>query len=191
MRRKSFIKQFGLGSGMVLLGPTLGFLQSCEYKPIMRTELSLSDIVFLDEIGETIIPATQESDGAKATNIGQFILLMYKDCMPSEEQTILVDGINELDIRTVNTFQTSFMAAKPDQRKELLGLLQQEAIVYKKKQENAVKPLPHYFELLKSLTLHGYFTSEIGMTQAREYLPVPGKYESCISYKKGDKLWAL
>jgi hypothetical protein len=48
----------------------------------------------------------------------------------------------------------------------------------------------HYFGLMKQLTLLGYFTSEIGATQALRYLAVPGKYEGCIPYNKGDKAWA-
>jgi len=48
----------------------------------------------------------------------------------------------------------------------------------------------HFFELFKDLTISGYFTSEIGATQARQYQAVPGKYQGCIPYKKGDKPWA-
>jgi len=38
--------------------------------------------------------------------------------------------------------------------------------------------------------LLGYFTSEAGCTKALRYIPVPGKYVGCISYRKGDKAWA-
>ena len=48
----------------------------------------------------------------------------------------------------------------------------------------------HYFALMKQLTLLGYFTSKEGMTKALRYNPVPGRYEGCIDYKKGDKLFA-
>ena len=40
------------------------------------------------------------------------------------------------------------------------------------------------------LTLLGYFTSEIGSKQARRYVAVPGRFEGCIPYKKGDKAFA-
>ncbi len=42
----------------------------------------------------------------------------------------------------------------------------------------------------KALRLSGYFSSEIGMTQARNYIPLPRKFEVCISYQQGDKPWA-
>ncbi|HRN58498.1 MAG TPA: gluconate 2-dehydrogenase subunit 3 family protein [Agriterribacter sp.] len=43
---------------------------------------------------------------------------------------------------------------------------------------------------MKELTLLGYFTSEIGATQALRYIAVPGKYEGCVPYTKGDRAWA-
>jgi len=49
---------------------------------------------------------------------------------------------------------------------------------------------PHYFSMIKQLTLWGFFTSEPGATKALRYVAVPGKYEGCIPYKKGDKAWA-
>ena len=49
---------------------------------------------------------------------------------------------------------------------------------------------PHYFSLMKQLTLLGFFTSEVGATKALRYVPVPGRYEGCVPYKKGDKAFA-
>ena len=48
----------------------------------------------------------------------------------------------------------------------------------------------HYFRMIKELTLMGFFTSEVGATKALRYVAVPGKYEGCIPYNKGDKAWA-
>ena len=47
---------------------------------------------------------------------------------------------------------------------------------------------PHYFTMMKQLTLWGYFTSKEGMMQALKYVPVPDHYDACIDYKKGDKI---
>jgi hypothetical protein len=51
----------------------------------------------------------------------------------------------------------------------------------KKKEDPA-----HYFRTIKDLTLWGYFTSEIGATQALRFVEYPGKYTT-IDYKKGDR----
>jgi hypothetical protein len=48
----------------------------------------------------------------------------------------------------------------------------------------------HYFRMMKELALLGYFTSEIGCTQAQRYEETPGKWEPCTPYTKGEPAWA-
>lgn len=190
MKRKVFLNRLGLGVGGAILLPSISLLQSCSYEPKIRTTITQADVPFLDEIGETIIPTTDSSPGAKATNIGAYMVLMYGDCMPMEEQGIFLNGINELDTRAVKLYSDSFLDIDAAKKLELLETLQTEAEAYALQNENVVDAEPHYFNILKNLTLSGYFSSEIGMTQAREYLPLPGKFEACISYNQGDKVWA-
>ena len=80
------------------------------------------------------------------------------------------------------------MEATPEQRHDLLVALDKEQKEFqsKKKPEES----SHYFRMMKELTLWGFFTSEIGATQALRFVAVPGRYEGCIPYKKGDKAWA-
>ena len=190
MKRKEFLNRLSLGTGAAMILPSISFLQSCEYKPQIRTALTEADIPLLDEIGETIIPVTDDSPGAKAADIGAYMLLMYQDCMPAEEQVIFVDGLNELDNKAAKHFSSFFIDAKPEEKLNLLQTLQAETEDYYLKMEGAEDIPAHYFQLMKGLTLLGYFSSEIGMTQAREYRPVPGKFEACIPYSKDVKPWA-
>lgn len=190
MKRNEFLNRLYLGTSAAVLLPSASILQGCEYKPITRTALTEADIPLLDEIGETIIPTTTSSPGAKATNIGEYVLLIYKDCMPAEEQVIFVEGVNALDAYSANYFEGSFIKADATQRLKLMEDLQKEAIAYNLKMEGSEKPLPHYFDILKGMIISGYFSSEIGMTQAREYLPLPGNFEACIHYNEDDKPWA-
>ncbi len=190
MKRKVFINRLTLGTGGAILIPTIPLLQACQYQPKIRTQISEADISLLDEIGETIIPTTASSPGAKATEIGKYMLLMYDDCMPYEEQIIFVNGLNDLDARAAKRYSSSFKDAESSQKLALLEELQSEAVAYNLELDGADEIPIHYFDLIKGLTLSGYFSSEIGMTQAREYLPLPGKFEACISYRRGDKPWA-
>jgi hypothetical protein len=48
----------------------------------------------------------------------------------------------------------------------------------------------HYFRMMKELALLGYFTSEIGCTQAQRYVESPGRFDPCVPYTPGDKSWA-
>lgn len=190
MKRKAFLNRMALGTGGALLLPSLSLVQGCEYSPKVRKGLTEADITLLDEIGETIIPSTALSPGAKATNIGEYILLMYTDCMPLEEQMILLNGVNALDERAFQSMSSSFIAASDEEKLKLLEQLQVEADAYYLSMQDEEKVPVHYFSLLKNLTMTGYFTSKIGMTQARNYLPLPGRFEACIAYNPGDKPWA-
>jgi hypothetical protein len=48
----------------------------------------------------------------------------------------------------------------------------------------------HYFRMMKELALLGYFTSEIGVTQAQRYQEAPGRFDPCIEYKPGETSFA-
>ena len=48
----------------------------------------------------------------------------------------------------------------------------------------------HYFRMMKELAMLGYFTSEIGCTQAQRYVESPGRYDPCVPYKQREKAWA-
>jgi hypothetical protein len=93
--------------------------------------------------------------------------------------------LNDFSQKTNNK---SFMESSAQQKHDLLVQLDKEQRDYmkNKKQDDP----SHYFRMMKELTLLGYFTSEIGCTQARRYVETPGRFEGCIPYKKGDKAWA-
>jgi hypothetical protein len=45
--------------------------------------------------------------------------------------------------------------------------------------------------MMKELTLFGYFTSEVGCTQALNYLPIPGRYDACVDIDKNQKTYTF
>ncbi|MDP9179029.1 MAG: gluconate 2-dehydrogenase subunit 3 family protein [Gemmatimonadota bacterium] len=73
----------------------------------------------------------------------------------------------------------------PDQRQELA----QGADVSAASEITADAP-SHYFRMMKELALLGYFTSEIGCTQAQRYIESPGRFDPCTEYRPGEKAWA-
>ncbi|MDR6786381.1 hypothetical protein ABIE26_005100 [Pedobacter africanus] len=52
------------------------------------------------------------------------------------------------------------------------------------------KTEPRFFAIVRDLTLLGYFTSEIGATQAYSFVEIPGRYDGCVDLKPGQKVWA-
>ncbi len=81
-----------------------------------------------------------------------------------------------------------FLASTPEQRHDLLVDLDKEQKDYMHNKKDGDPK--HYFRMIKELTLWGYFTSEPGATKALRYVAIPGRYEGCIPYKKGEKAWA-
>ena len=141
---------------------------------------SAAQIAWLDEVAETILPET-DTPGAKAADTGAFIALMVIDTYSPEEQDAFLEGMTTLEGECRASFGTGFVAAAPADRLALLQRIDQE------RQEAAA---PHYFEAIKSLTVLGYFTSEIGYTQALRYVETPGRYDPCVEYQPGERLWA-
>jgi hypothetical protein len=52
------------------------------------------------------------------------------------------------------------------------------------------EPPAHFFRMMKELALLGYFTSEVGCTQALRYVESPGRFDPCAPYTPGEKAWA-
>jgi hypothetical protein len=145
-----------------------------------------ADQALLDEIGETIVPAT-DIPGAKAVNIGAFMTLMVRDCYNDSQHAVFAAGLGKINEACRAKCGCSFMEATPSQRTELANALDAEQRDYNK--AKAKGDPAHYFRMMKELAILGYFTSEIGCTQAVKYVEVPGAYHGDIPYKKGDRAW--
>ena len=190
MNRREALSSVALLLGGTIIGSEV-FLSGCTNmdKKIGSAGLNFSpdDISFLDEVGETIIPAT-DTPGAKEAKIGEFMHTIVRDCYAEKEQQIFIDGMGKLNEASKKMNGKSFLESSPAERKSLLTALDKEQKDYsaKKKPEDPA----HYFRMMKELTIWGYFSSEAGATKALRYIAVPGRYEGCVPYKKGDKAWA-
>ena len=83
------------------------------------------DVAFLDEIAETILPATQ-TPGAKAAKTGAFMALMVTESYSPAEQRVFFEGMKKVDEATLKLHKVSFMAATPQQRLAVLTTLDHE-----------------------------------------------------------------
>ncbi len=213
MDRREALSRVALIFGGTIIGAE-AFLSGCKTTPKKEGLFAADDIAFLDEVGDTILPTTAGSPGAKAAQIGQFMKVIVTDCYTEDDQRTFTDGIGKLNDAAKKKYDKSFMDMTSQQRTEFLIALDKEAKDHDKEiadraskmtdEEKHQRKLdldagtykrdpkddPHYFGMMKQLTLWGYFTSKPGATQALRYVAVPGSYQGCIPYKKGDKAWA-
>ncbi len=186
MNRREAVQHISLLLGGTIVGSTF-FLSGCKSDTSKEMAFTTNDAAYLDEIADTILPPTK-TPGAKAAKVGSFMIVMVNDCYDEKDQKIFHEGMGKLNDLSKKTYDKSFIESSPQQKHDLLVKLDNEQKDYmktKKKDDPS-----HYFRMMKELTLLGYFTSEIGCTQARRYVEVPGRYDGCVPYKKGDKAWA-
>ena len=192
-RREAILRVSAMLGGVALVGQG-AMLAGCAKPAAERAaRFTDADVALLDEIAETILPETA-TPGAKAAGVGAFIALMVTDTYDEREQEVFRAGLQELEDECRKLHETSFMAATPAERLALLEKLDAEQLEYMRKMERdpagAADRPAHYFRMLKELTLLGYFTSEIGCTQAMRYVEAPGRYDPCVPYAPGDRAWA-
>jgi hypothetical protein len=188
MNRREAIGRVALIMGGTMIGAEY-LLSGCKPKAAKVEDLFNTDhVAFMDEVAETILPTTS-TPGAKAAKVGDFMAVMVRDCYEPADQDIFLKGLDKIDDAANKKFSKKFMDLDATQRTALLTDLDKEQQEYSKTKKP--KDPNHYFRMMKELTLLGYFTSEVGCTKALRYVPVPGRYDGCIPYKKGDKAWAL
>ncbi len=110
----------------------------------------------VEVISEMIIPET-ETGGAKAAGVPQFIdnVLAESDEHPRNE---FLKGLSWVDSRSNQLFGADFVAAAPAQMTALLTILSSPG-----NRSLEDRPGVDFFTAIKSLTVTGYYTSEVGI----------------------------
>lgn len=213
MDRREAVKSVAFLLGGALSATTIGvFLEGCSSPSANKGSNLFSDDqqLIITEVADTIIPTTK-TPGAKAAGVGPWIAQMVKECYPEDAQKAFVKGLEDLEERAEKDFKKSFLKMTPKEREQLLGKLREETIASQKtenaKKEAAAKnapklekPMaapnrygkntPYFFSIARDLTLLGYFSSEIGATQALEYVQIPGRYDGCVDLKPGQRVYS-
>ena len=210
MDRRELLKMIAALTGGVVIGGEV-FLTGCKTNDTtVAASFSKDDIAFLDEVAETILPKTN-TPGAKDAAVGQLKTVIVNDCYEADNQKVFHAGIKQLDEASKKMYNEGFMKLTPEKRHDLLVSLDKETKEYQKKKDEFDKVqnekekaetgkgnadfkketmAPHYFTMMKQLTLLGFFTSKPGATGALRYVAVPGSYDGNILYKKGERAWA-
>ncbi|MDF1851763.1 MAG: gluconate 2-dehydrogenase subunit 3 family protein [Verrucomicrobiales bacterium] len=124
----------------------------------------------LAEVADVIIPET-DTPGAKEAGAHEFIIRLMRDCYELPAQEKFYAGLARIDERSQTAYEKPFVDLS---RKEQIAIMTETG----KKDKG-------YFKQIKQLSQVGYFTSEIGVTQNLQYMPIPGRFEGDVPYEKG------
>lgn len=132
-------------------------------------------------IAELIIPQT-ETAGARAARVHEFIDEVLHDDDPATRNKFF-NGLSWIDQRSRSRYGVDFIKATPDQQVEILTPLSRPAdtaaktaaqkesayVTSQPLQQDRSDKLPEvaldFFSAIKSLTITGYYTSEVGMKE--------------------------
>jgi hypothetical protein len=126
------------------------------WKPKVLTAQQNSTVITLSEL---IIPQT-DTPGAKAANVNRFIDGVLSEASATE-RTKFIEGLTGLDERAKTEFGKPFVGVTADQQTAILTGL----AALQGKSDPKIHPGVEFFEAIKSMTIIGYYTSEVGMRQ--------------------------
>jgi hypothetical protein len=136
---------------------------------------------------DLIIPET-DTPGAKAARVNEFIDVILTEWATPEERQNFLQGLEGMDKQSRELFGKDFVDATPVQQVTLLRALDDFAA-----SERGDKPQKHgntvpefdtqlkgnFYDIFRGITLHGYYTSEIGFTQELKLQIIPGAQHGC------------
>ena len=166
--RRAALKALGASAGAAALVPWLsdeGLLaftriQATQAPPTLRV-LSPAQYATLEAFVETIIPADDRSPGAKAARVADYVDLLLDESDQSVRLQWL-GGLAELDEEAHARFRAPYHRLTAAQMEAL-------AAEISRNERKPQAPIETFFVMAKTATIHGYYTSEIGIHKELQY----------------------
>lgn len=130
-------------------------------------------------LSERVMPTT-DTPGAIAAGVPEYIEKLLADWSLPEDRKPILAGLDAIEARSRSDYKVAADKASPAQQDALLTLAM----------EDKLPGGGDFFDKFRQLVLTGYFTSEVGITQEREYLPVPGHYDGAFLYSQVNKVYS-
>ncbi|WP_347567197.1 gluconate 2-dehydrogenase subunit 3 family protein [Sphingobium sp. BYY-5] len=160
--------------------------RAVEYQPNPKINTGPPEIVFtpaqralVAALSERILPTT-DTPGAIAAGVPEYIEHMLGDWAVDDDRATIIDGLAAIDARSMADYRTTAVKASAAQQDALLRLAM----------NGELPGAAPFFQAFRQLVITGYYTSEIGITQERHYLPVPGDYDGAYPYAKVKRIFS-
>lgn len=193
MQRREVLKLLAAGAAIpAFSADLLGFFQEVQaqlgpsYK--LRT-LTTQQNAIVTTMADLIIPAT-DTPGAKAARVNEFIDVVLTEWATDGERQHFLEGLAGVDNQSNALFGKNFVDASFEQQTALLRAMDDAAMgshpARRVRHGNTIpedrdKQLQgNFWDVFKGITVHGYYTSEIGFTQEQKLQIIPGVYHGCV-----------
>jgi gluconate 2-dehydrogenase gamma chain len=130
-------------------------------------------------LSERVMPTT-DTPGAITAGVPEFIEKLLADWAAPEERTPIIAGLDAIEVRSQADYKVAAAQATPEQQDALLTLAMEDKLPGGK----------DFFEKFRQLVITGYFTSEVGITKERKYIPVPGRYDGAYLYSEVNRVFS-
>lgn len=187
-RRELLYRASMLLGGVVSASATSGILAGCTTMSgdgTMTTFLTDEEKRTVAAMSDQIIPRT-DTPGAVDAGVPAFIDRMLAGYYQEKERTIIRSGLRQVTTDAAELRGKSFADLTPDEQVALMKEYDREAYASRPAGSD-----PHFFRMMKELTILGYCTSEAGATKLLKYAAVPGPYRGDVPYSEVGKAWAL
>jgi hypothetical protein len=166
--RRVALKAFGSAAAAFPLLPLLSHEGTLAFAAIQKTRagaapraLSREQFVTLEALVDAIIPADERSPGAREARVADYIDLLLQETGDALKQD-WIDGLAALDAESTSRFAHPFAQLAPPNAEMLLTDVS-------RNEASPQTPLEKFFVTTKNATIHGYYTSEIGIHKELRY----------------------
>lgn len=163
------------------LSPALARAASAGAQPgfaAVNPPFSPAQAAFVAAYSDRIVPKT-DTPGAVEAGVPGFVAMMVGDWFNADERAAFIAGITAVDAYSQATFRKPFAKLKPAQQDAAITTLM----------NGGIPAAGDFFSQSRQVILAGYYTSEIGETVERVYLPVPGDYDGHYDYAKVNRVF--
>jgi hypothetical protein len=138
-------------------------------------------------MSEIIIPET-DTPGAKGARVNEFIDVILTEWATEEDRNKFLNGLADVDKQSNELYGKDLVDASPAQQLALLRALDEAVGLLAGRPARHGNTVPdwdtqlrgNFFTVFKGITLHGYYTSEVGFARELGLQIIPGAQHGCV-----------
>ena len=208
INRRNVLQGTALALGLAASSPIMmavsAYTKSAEAQERSNAKSSLNTLErkMINVLAELILPET-DTPGANAAGVPSFIDMMVSDWYIAEDKKEFINGLRNMNNHCKISFNNDFLDCTTEQQIVTLEDLEQNvagtlsdgepggksdrvSVLHNDYALWGNRPLEgrDFFDQLKSLTILGYYTSEVGVKNELIYDPIPGTYDGSVDFSK-------